>query len=99
MESSHLLAHELNELLQTHGLTPILEAINDLIVVRINAIDAFEDQFDQQQVEALKKVNQALTELSQTSLIDMDVEIALEQLMHASGAIETKQEKLSSGLE
>ncbi|WAL59137.1 hypothetical protein [Thermocoleostomius sinensis] len=99
MESSHPLIHELNELLQTHGFTSILEAMNDLIVARINAIESFEDHFAQQHIQALKKVNQALTEFRQTSPIDIDMEIALEQLMHASGAIETSQAKLSSGLE
>jgi hypothetical protein len=98
MESDQTLAHEFNQLVQTHGLTSVLEAVNDLILVRINAIEALQEPFDRQQISALRNVAQALTELSQLSLIDMDVEIALEQLVHASSTLETSDDQLSSGM-
>jgi hypothetical protein len=99
MESSQALTQAFNNLVQTYGFTSVLEAVNDLIMARIDAIDAFSEQFDQRQVEALKNVTEALTELSQTSLIDMDVEIALEHLMHTSSTAEHTPEHLNNGLE
>ncbi len=114
MEHTNDLEQDLNTLIQEHGLIAFLEALKQVIEIKTevllsspsestasesNSSGSNSSEANDEQAETLQAVSRLLTELIATVPPELEVELALAQVLHPSGELEPDADKLASGLE
>lgn len=109
MEYTNDLEQDLNALIQEHGLIALLEALKQVIEIKAEVLlssppestasASHSLESNDEQTETLRAVSSLLTDLIATVPPELEVELALAQVLHPSGELEPDGDKLASGLE
>lgn len=102
MEFTNELEQDLNTLIQEHGLIALLEALQEVIEIKVEGLISTSPESTESNDDhtaALQAVSHLLGQLIATVPPELEVELALAQVMHPSADLEPDGEKLASGLE
>ncbi|HEY9618732.1 MAG TPA: hypothetical protein V6C78_00100 [Crinalium sp.] len=78
----------LQTLVNEHGLIEVLENLKEFVEAKAETVERLSDQDVDKQSEAFRDVARALTVLIKALPPELDVQIALDQITHASSNLE-----------